>query len=246
MDALVFWSKGTFSVSRPLYNDNESLCVVVDNAIWHEVERLKFSVGLIKNSVQTQIQWLNSMDSEINNTMTTLISKRYAQELACTARLLIMIGTNIENAEPIREEWILAADAISVHTNSLTFPFDLLPADPLVEELCAERMNEQMRILSQQIDCIRTGNVVLEEDTASFLSRSLSSIGPFEAIGLSDSASLSHVTLPKSNRSDRKLLSDKLIRHYKLPGIEEHVGVADADYILAIIREITHPKNDRL
>ena len=221
-------------MSRAVYADNESLCIAVENAIWHEAERLKLSVDVIKQDLMRQISWLSSMEANLKSMVTMLIGKRHARELACTSRLVEMIGETIEKAEPIRELWLVAPDAISVHPTSLTVPPAPEPVTPSIAEFFRDHLSgEQMDVLAQLVADIKTGSVVLEEDLASLLDRSASPIGPLGTVHLSDSATLINLTFPRTYRAQSQLdrIKAKLSPHESVVGIDEHYGVVDADSV---------------
>lgn len=239
LDIIAAWSKGTFTVSRVVYSDNEALCIAIENAIWHEAERLKASMDNIKSDVSNQILWLSDMESGLKSMMTMLIEKRHSKELACIARLLEMIGETIEKAEPIRELWLVAADAISVHPASLVVSPEQEPPIPTVSRVFNDRLNhEQIEVLSQLVADITTGSIVLNEDCSSLLYRCLSPIGPTTVVCLSDTAVMSSLTLPSDYRSASQLIRDKLIRHEPKVGVDDHYGVLDASTIVASLGRV--------
>ena len=233
LEAVSAWTKGTFTVSRVVYGENEALCVAIENAIWHEAERLKLSLETVKSSVAEQVKWLSSQESDMKNIVTMVIQKRFARELACANRLVEMIGEVVEQALPIKEHWLVAPDAISVHPATLSYPPDADPIVPKIKAFYADHLNEeQTRILEENVEDIRTGGVALEEDVIALLHRALSTVGPYGSVALSPTSSFSHVMLPVSMRNDRERLQNLLAPNDKIPGTAEHFGVVSAASIV--------------
>lgn len=233
LEAVSVWAKGTFTVSRVVYGENEALCVAIENAIWHEAERLKLSLETVKSSLAEQVKWLSSQETDMKRIVTMVIQKRFARELACANRLVEMIGEVIEQALPIKEHWLVASDAISVHPATLSYPPDAEPIAPTIKVFYADHLNEeQTRVLEDNVEDIRTGGVVLEEDVISLLHRALSTVGPYGSVALSPTSSFSHVMLPASMRNDRERLQNVLAPNEAIPGAAEHFGVVPAASIV--------------
>ena len=93
----------------------EALCVALETAIWHEAERLKHSVEMVKSVVAQQIQWLNDSEKSLEIVMNQVISERHSREYAQVDRLLDMIHVVVRTGEPIREIWEMTPDSIVVH-----------------------------------------------------------------------------------------------------------------------------------
>jgi hypothetical protein len=128
------WDKETFIANRALYGGDERLCVVLENAVWVEAERLRASVALVKELINAQVVWLCKMEVEGVAIAQTLIDNAYARELATIERLTAVVMAVIEDCSPIVTDWLLAADALAVRQNVLLAPRPESVLAPVLEE----------------------------------------------------------------------------------------------------------------
>jgi hypothetical protein len=164
----------------------------------------------IKEIIAGQVAWLKDMDASLIAMLKQLISTRYHREIATCHRLVGMIGETIAAAEPIRQEWLLAPDAIAVIDGRLIVPDPEPYPDPVINEFYDDRLNEeQVDVINQWIQIVRIGEVILIEDMHALLDRCLSGCGPLGNVQ-SSTGYLSHLTLPKRWR-DTETQSGKLL-----------------------------------
>ena len=76
-DLINLWSKDTFRLNRVLYDKDEMLCMLIERAIWHEVERLKEGMFTIKKLVLDQTMWLQRTEASLQRLLTEQIATRY-------------------------------------------------------------------------------------------------------------------------------------------------------------------------
>lgn len=180
-----------------------------------------------------QTAWLNAMDSDLKNLMGKLIKTRHSREIACTARLMDMVGEKIEDAVPIREEWIVASDAITVFQRKLVLaPEADLPL-PSCNEFYSDKLNEeQTQVLSHCISEITTGQVCIEEDVEALLYRILDfKAGPLVSTRISETAVLSHLVLPKNYRQQKQQLLEVLVPRTLRDDVDEHLGIVSSQLV---------------
>jgi hypothetical protein len=142
------------------------------------------------------------MEASILTALLEIIKKRYVREASVVERLSVMIGESIENAEPIREQWLLAPDAIAVMKESLIVPTPEPPPIPEIVDFFTDRLNEeQADILHQWMEQVAVGMAILEQDLDALLDRTLSGAGPVGCIVSSGNGILSHVMMPQRWRA---------------------------------------------
>ena len=76
-DLINVWSKETFRLNRVLYDKDEMLCMLIERAVWHEVERLKEGMCMIKKLVQDQNMWLQRTEASLQRLLSEQVSARY-------------------------------------------------------------------------------------------------------------------------------------------------------------------------
>lgn len=181
------------------------------------------------------------MDADLKDLMDKLIEARHARELACTVRLLEMVGESIENAAPIREQWLVASDIITVHPSQLILASEpAVPAPSCIEFFGSYLNDEQMQVMSQCLSEMATGGVVLEDDVLGFVTRILDHrAGPLGSIRLSETTCLSHLVLPEAYRLDMQRLLEILLPKTLVPGIDEHHGIVPAHHVKACLAKLT-------
>ena len=171
-------------------------------------------------------------------------------------------GEAVASSEPIREEWLVAPDVISVMKNRLVVPAPSPPPLPVVNEFFSDRMNEEQAVNTQQwLNAVSTGSVILEPDMLALLDQGFSAGGPLGSVSLADGSTLSHVTFPKTWRamidvavkdnegedgsvaslgfftrqSVEQLVRKALVTPKKLAGIDEHVGVVSTQQVAELL-----------
>ena len=181
------WSKGTFTIDRTLYENNERLCIVLENAIWHEAERFKYILSVIRKTLESQIQWSNDMEESISKNMKDTIIARYSKEATTVDRLIHMLGDVIEQNLPLTEYWQITSDAIVVRKDMLIIPPVVQVEKVSTESIYDDRLNdEQLSMVERCLESMQLGNVIIEQDMQKFLELFLSTVGP-----------LGNVTMPK-------------------------------------------------
>jgi hypothetical protein len=181
LDAVGHWTKDSgFAVQRVLYADQEPLCVAVENAIWYEAERLKYSIDVIKQLVAKQVRWLTDMEHNIGLVMTQIVQERYEREYKMVHGLVEMIHNVIREAEPIRENWKMSQDSIVVFKNDLVYPAEPIPPVPVIKQFYENKLNEeQLSNINDWIDSKTNANgLVLLTDVAIMLEKAYSLVGP--------------------------------------------------------------------
>jgi hypothetical protein len=186
------WGKENFTANRILYG-NEALCVVLENAIWTEVERMKITVGKIKESVEKQCVWLLLNETQCIKVAQQAINEAYNRELATTERLSDLVLNVIEDCSCITDDWLVAADAIAVQEGRvLVAPAEPDPA-PTVDIYDSIRLNDkQIQLATEGLRSIALGgfstiasstsasstDTVLLEDVINFATTVSNSPGP--------------------------------------------------------------------
>jgi len=139
------WTKDAFVANRTLYNNDEALCMVLENAIWIESERLKKSVELIKDYVAKQNAWLDESSSYMNVAMTQLVDSVHARELSVIDSFVDYVITTIEDCSPLRHEMLLTTDAFVVREGSLLVPDPPVPVIPSLREYNSISLNDEQK-----------------------------------------------------------------------------------------------------
>lgn len=250
-DALVSWSKGTFTVNRALYGDDNQLCRAVEMAIWHEAERLRATVTEVRRIIEIQCAFLVEMETSLFEHMRQLVVRRHIDEVSTCERIVAMIGTAVDSFEPIKEEWLAAPDAVSVMQNRLVFPAPPARIIPQINEFFDDRMNdEQAANLAQWMESLRLGSALLEQDVHALLDRGLSLAGPLGNIANATHTTsgevrnvLRHVSFPKMWSAGEGFSSEESMRllltpHIKLPGNDERAGVVPLN---SVVSHLTAP-----
>lgn len=181
------------------------------------------------------------------------ISERYDRECASAERLIGMIGERIESAKPIKHQWLLAPDVISVAKNALLISPEPPAVVPRIETHYDYKLNSrQLKMLEDWIESISLGVVVLDQDLLSLMDRAMSKIGPFGTKSVLSDSVLRHLTFPtlwrgaNSSKLDSSSASDinttdfeemrkLLFSEDKVIGVDEHVGTVYADVILSVL-----------
>ena len=76
-DLINVWSKETFRLNRVLYDKDEMLCMLIERAVWHEVERLKEGMFSIKKLIQDQTIWLQRTEASLQRLLSDQVATRY-------------------------------------------------------------------------------------------------------------------------------------------------------------------------
>ena len=236
LDLLGSWCKGTFTINRTLYDDDEEICVVIENAVWHEAERLKASFSLVRKMLDDHCAWLLQNESSLIEYMKVKIENKYQVEMGVVDCLVNLIRVQIQNSEPIVNEWLVATDAIVVCDGKVVLPLDKVPPVPEIYEYYPDRLSkEQYDLLCQYIQSIQMGDVVLNEDIDSIISRLMSHPGPLSSIhGTPTPLSLSSCVFPKTWRESNAIDKIKalLIPSIKVEGIDEYLGVTNRSNVV--------------
>jgi hypothetical protein len=199
-DAVANWSRDTFTVNRGLYEDEE-VAVVLESTIWHEAERLKFAMKELTKALQAHNRWLDDMEKQLFSYLRGLVVKRHTRECLVSQRVVEMILHLIEESEPMKQEWFLAPDAVSVMTERLIIPNPLPPPIPTVTDYPARKVNEpQTAALEAWIESASTGAVLLEQDVSALLDRAFAGVGPFGNVSMGEKATLVNAIFPKDWR----------------------------------------------
>lgn len=164
-----------------------------------------------------------------------------------------MIGERIESAKPIKHQWLLAPDVISVAKNALLISPEPPAVVPRIETHHDYKLNSrQLKMLEDWIESISLGVVVLDQDLLSLMDRAMSKIGPFGTKSVFSDSVLRHLTFPKlwrdandskldsSSASDINTINFEVMRKLlfsvdKVIGVDEHVGTVYADVILSVL-----------
>lgn len=236
LDLLGAWCKGTFTVNRTLYENDEEICVIIENAIWHEAERLKVSFSLVRKMLDEHCAWLLQNETSLIEYMKGKIESRYKVEISIVDCLLNLIRTQIDNSEAISKEWLITTDAIVVCDGKVVIPLDILPPIPEIYEYYPDRLSkEQSDLLFQYIQTIQMGDVVLNEDIDSIINRLALHPGPLSNIyGTPTQLSLSSCLLPKTWRETNAIdkIKTLLIPSIKIEGIDEYLGVTNKSNVI--------------
>jgi hypothetical protein len=234
LDLLTPWSKESYRVNRLLYDKDEVMCLLVERAVWHEVERLKQSVATVRLLVADQTAWLQSTEASLQRLLSDLVAVRFDRECASCERLIGMIGERIESAEPIHHQWLLAPDVVAVTKGVRLVPADTPPPAPVVEGYWTDRLNlAQHTLWNEWVAGVSLGGVVLEQDLEALLDRGLSPIGPMGTLTQGSGVSR-HLTLPKKWRElDRgEGVRAQLLTRQPQWGVAEHTGTIFVDTTL--------------
>eukprot|EP01035_Chromulina_nebulosa_P023406 gene23406-30333_t len=105
------YSRGTFTANRQLYGKDESLCVVVEHAVWFEVEKLKVFMDKVRQSLDQQVHFLEKMDKSLLHVLYDVIKLRFKKEIAANNVLYTIIQRAIDNATELEELWQVTPDA---------------------------------------------------------------------------------------------------------------------------------------
>ena len=199
---------------------------------------------------------MTEAESTLQMSLHKKISERYDRECASAERLIGMIGERIESAKPIKHQWLLAPDVISVAKNALLISPDPPIIVPRIETHHDNKLNNrQLKMLEDWIDSISLGVVVLDQDLQSLMDRAMSKIGPFGTKSVLSDSVLRHLTFPKQWRDADSSKSDTscvpavsdinavdfvemrklLFSEDKVVGVDEHVGTIYADVILSVL-----------
>lgn len=214
----------------------------------------------IKSIVEANTIWLTSYESEIIQEMKGAIQKRYEIEVSVIHRLTEMIGDVIMSNEPIREEWLLAPDALAIVSNRHVYPEEPDPIEPALDPYYSDRLNnEQVQVLKSWLDNMRVGDYIIEQDLNDMLDRCLASTGPFSSISQTFYPSninqkFLHLTMPTAwrmplpldpgndgvsidaNNTVDRIRSHLMERGACHPGTDEHTGIYPCD---DVIRRLT-------
>lgn len=196
------WSKGTFTVQRIVYLGNENMAMAIEKAVWHEAERLKFSVLKVKDFAEAQVNWLIDCESSIIDISKADIKSRHEKEISCCQRLVDMIGDVVRASEPIREDWLLAPDVIALTPSRLIVPYPQPPPIPHVQVFYSDKLNEeQSEVLKEWVNALKsTDSNVMVEDLDALFDRCTSRIGPRSSIDCSGEL-MKTLTLPMEWRT---------------------------------------------
>jgi hypothetical protein len=242
-DILKNWTKESFTVNRALYEDQENLCVIIENTVWHEAERFLNNLVVITNEVESQTKWLNNMETPLIKILENRIQERYVTETMTLDRLLSMIGKCIETSEPIRDEWITAADAISVLSSRIITPEPILPLVPVIKEYYCDHLNEEQLLMSKNwINLMNLGENLLVEDIYYMMDVIFSGVGPNGFISFSlNNNLLSSFKVPKDWRNDDMKIKtlETLAPKVKVHGINENVGTVNSVLIFEKMKRIS-------
>ena len=221
------WSKGTFTVDRALYENNERLCIVLENSIWHEAERLKYILSVIRKTMESQIQWLNEMEENISKHVKETILSRYTREVLTVDRLVQMIGDAINENLPLTEYLQITSDAIVVRKDLLVIPPPVSVEKIFTEPIYDDRLNdEQLSMVERCLESMQLGSVIIEQDMQKFLDHFLSPVGPLGNVTMPRGL-LKHSTAPSKwlNEEIKESLKAKILPITKVAGIDQTVGV---------------------
>lgn len=168
----------------------------------HEAERLKACVAKVRGTVEAQAKWIEDMEASLFQNMRELVKQRYVSELSVSSRLISMVAEAIEECEPLKHEWLVAPDAVSVMHSRLVVPAAEPPPIPHVVHFHNDHLNEeQIHNIQQWLKTVATGSVILEADMHSLLDQGFSWIGPLGNTVMPNGSMLVHLTFPKAWRS---------------------------------------------
>jgi hypothetical protein len=239
------WSKGTFAVDRTLYENNERLCIVLENSIWHEAERLKFILSVIRKTIESQIQWLNEMEENISKHVKDAIFSRYLREVATVDRLVQIIGDVVDENLPLTEYLQITSDAIVVRKDMLVIPPAVAVEKVFTETVYDDRLNdEQLSMVERCLEYMQLGNVIIEQDMQKFLDQFLSPVGPLGNVTMPGGL-LKHSTAPSKwlNEEVKEDLKAKILPITKVVGIDQTVGVLSSQSTYDKLKEyVVHEK----
>lgn len=235
------WSKGTFTVDRTLYEGNERLCIVLENSIWHEAERLKYIISVIRKTLESQISWINENEENICKITKEAILSRYSREAATVNRLVEMIGDVIEENVPLREHWQIAADTIVVRKDLLIIPQPVPIEKVATESFFDDHLNnEQLLLVERWLESMKIGHVIIEQDMQRFLDHLLSPVGPLCNI-ITPKGFFEHSTAPLKwlQEENNKDIRNRLIPITKVSGIDQTIGVLSTSQTYEKLKDYT-------
>lgn len=167
-----YYSQGTFMASRDGYEGNECMVEVMESAIWYEAARLKFAVARVKSIAVDIEAWLMQYEQEAGQLAELFIRERYLRELACSQVVVARVIRAVEDFSPIREQWLLANDAVSVISSNLILPLPAVPPTPEVAVFPINRFNEeQLNAVGDALSRLQLGGLVLLEDVEMWLQK---------------------------------------------------------------------------
>ena len=100
-------------------------------------EKVILSVANIKSMAEAQVKWLETAEVEMTSIMADMITKRHIKELAAINFLVEMIEQNIEEANPVKELWLVSPDVAPVDPTTVWNDFHQLLTPELLAELGA-------------------------------------------------------------------------------------------------------------
>jgi len=155
------WDRENFVANRALYGQDERLCVILENAVWVEANRVKASVELVKDLTNSQVEWLAKCEADGIILADGLINSAYARELANVERLTAEIMVVIRDCLPITTDWLVAADAMAVRENVLLKARPAPAPAPVLEEYDALVLSDtQKAVALRALQLLCLGGVV--------------------------------------------------------------------------------------
>jgi len=177
-DYLNTFSTGTYTINRSLYSVIEGavdpvverVCSSVEKAVCCEAARLLRTLTIIRQILQTHLEWLESTEASNIKYLTGVIFSQWSKEVAADERLVAMIQGRIEQCEPIRDTWKICADAISVETNKLVVSDPQPFPSPVINHFLSHNFNEEQSMLfSKAFQDLSVQGTVLEQDVDSLI-----------------------------------------------------------------------------
>ena len=182
--------------------------------------------------VQTQADSISKKELRLLDKMRETVYDRQRNELATTERLTTLILEAIENCIPIREEWLLAPDALAICQNHSVIPEIPSEPVPIIDVFPDDRLNEeQVEVAHDMLKNLQVGKVVLEEDLENWIKLCSNPIGP---LGCSDNDGGRQVglTLPKKWRENESNIRRDIIKVKGVPGIDESSGIMPLETLM--------------